>query len=485
MLPPSSVHSPRSYHSAINGQPTSAAYGETASHSRSGSNSAPNLYTSLLAPPPTKQARTIHNVHDPPVPAPIRPAPSPRPRHAEHRSHTKGRHSDRASKHVNSPDRRKAKRTSGADKGKRRQHGGIEVDADGDVDMKAAAALTSLLFHSRPSIGGTSPRSSIDGSDAGSQYSYSHFAQSSARTTTVPVAPPPSSTPPTSSQPELALRHTTPPSVAPVPKQTTPRTLPTEKDSEAADLMLYLATSPSPARPSKARDQAAFQTLSGATTRPKGRVLFQAGTLSDQPPGEPSSAGPGSLRPSTTLTRSGEGSFVSSMSSIGSELGSGTNHKIASSAPSSTYAHPPLPTPNTAQLLPPPSLGPAVTVTPANPDDGERVGQSPNPIQSTPGQAASDFNFHEFINASPSPSRGAIPTNKVNHGLRADVGRRLFEEEQMRAAASISEHGVVGGRRDAMMDGSSTRVQEQQQAMPSGGLVQQRPLGAGINIAQG
>jgi hypothetical protein len=48
-------------------------------------------------------------------------------------------------------------------------------------------------------------------------------------------------------------------------------------------------------------------------------------------------------------------------------------------------------------------------------------------------QAAMDFNFNDFIHASPSPSRAAIGHGqKSNIGLRADVGRKLFEEEQIR-----------------------------------------------------
>ncbi|KAJ3531376.1 hypothetical protein NMY22_g8183 [Coprinellus aureogranulatus] len=331
------------------------------------------------------------------------------------------------------------------------------VDADGDVDMKAAAALTSLLFHNRPSIGGTSPRSSIDGSETGSTQSYSHFAQSSARTTST-AGPPPSSTPPSS---ELSLRHTTPPPSAPAAKQTTPRTAHTEKDSEAADLMLFLATSPSPARPSKSKDQAAFNTLSGASTRPKGRVLFQASTAPDQPSGEPA-AGAGSLRPTSALARSDEGSFASSMSSIGSEITANQSATL-----SITGATP-------AQLLPPPCLAssPSLTSTPAQSKDAVPSGHSPKPL---PGQATPvDFNFHEFINASPSPSRSAFQGNKPNHSLRADVGRRLFEEEQMRAAAQALASGAVppvGGREGHME--SHRRVGEQQ-----------RMLGAGIDIAQ-
>jgi hypothetical protein len=54
-----------------------------------------------------------------------------------------------------------------------------------------------------------------------------------------------------------------------------------------------------------------------------------------------------------------------------------------------------------------------------------------------------DFNFHEFINASPSPSRGPSQAHggdaghKSNLGLRADIGRKLFEEEQTRHIHSL------------------------------------------------
>lgn len=481
MLPPPSVNSPRGFFSTFPSQPTSAAHGETVSSSRSGSNSAPSLYTSILAPPPTKQARTIHNVHDPPVPAPIRPAPSPRPRNvlksprAEPRSHAKGRQSDK--KVVNSPGRRKVKRTSAAEKGKRRQQVGMEVDADGDVDMKAAATLTSLLFHHRPSIGGStsSPRSSIDGSEAGSNYSYSHFAQSSARTTTV-AGPPPSSTPPSNAV-ELPLRHKTPPSSSvSVAKQTTPRALPTEKDSEAADLMLFLATSPSPARPSKARDQAAYQTLSGTSARPKGRVLFQTSSVSEQPTGE-SAGGTGSLRPPSTLSRSGEGSFVSSISSIGSEIGA--NQSVGSAPPMQTH----LPAPVTpAQLLPPPSLSSSIPSTTSVPKETEQtVGRSPKPAHNTVTQGApTDFNIHEFINASPSSPSRALQPPKSNHGLRADVGRRLFEEEQMRQAAAQAMSAVTAtaSNRDMRVEGPARPGEEKQ------GMAHTRALGTTIDIAQ-
>ena len=51
------------------------------------------------------------------------------------------------------------------------------------------------------------------------------------------------------------------------------------------------------------------------------------------------------------------------------------------------------------------------------------------------------FNFNDFINASPSPTR---PPQKPNLGLRADVGRRLFEEEQSKLGVSLVGHSSRG-----------------------------------------
>lgn len=118
------------------------------------------LFTSILAPPPPQQARTILNANDPPLAASVRPEPSPRD-HAANvarsiaegtRAHSKSRRSD------GSPSRRKGK--GRASKSSRAND---DVDADGDVDMKAAKTLTSLLLQHRPSVTGSasSPCSSL------------------------------------------------------------------------------------------------------------------------------------------------------------------------------------------------------------------------------------------------------------------------------------------------------------------------------------
>jgi hypothetical protein len=73
------------------------------------------------------------------------------------------------------------------------------------------------------------------------------------------------------------------------------------------------------------------------------------------------------------------------------------------------------------------------------------------------GGQTSEFNLSDFINASPSPLRvGAGQAQslslsqgaqKPSLGLRADVGRKLFEEEQMKNTilATGSALGTVKG----------------------------------------
>ncbi|KAF5372762.1 hypothetical protein D9615_010107 [Tricholomella constricta] len=452
MLPPSTTSSPRTYYPAVNG----SAYATTSNNdpgsiSRTG-NSKQSLYTSILAPPPTKQARTIHNAGDPPVAASSRPLASPRARAPKPvsrstaeatSSHAKGRKLDHSSS-PRSPNTRKAKRTQ-TDKGKQKQkhNPDVSMDVDGDVDMKAAATLTSLLLHHRPSITGSasSPRSSIDGSEAGSVYS--HFAQSSARTIAAPSPPgPASAAASTSTVTESSFRNQTPPPAAAAGPEnsTTPRPAPT--DNEAANLMLYLATSPSPARPTNkdSRDLAAYRALGGGppgVLRDTGRVLFASSSSPDT----------ASFRPHA-LSRGGDTSFTSSISSIGTDVGGGnvmdTTRTI--SAPS--------------QLLPPHSLPPhslpSQKSASGSPPGRKEANESPRPIYV---QAPVEFNFSDFIHGSPSPSRGPIvPAPKANLGLRADVGRKLFEEEQMRHALSGAQS--PGKRRE------------------------ERPLGAGIDLVQ-
>ena len=71
----------------------------------------------------------------------------------------------------------------------------------------------------------------------------------------------------------------------------------------------------------------------------------------------------------------------------------------------------------------------------SSPPSQSDTNESPRPVQN---QGAVEFNFNDFIHGSPSPLRGTtVP--KANLGLRADVGRKLFEEEQMRHALSVAQ----------------------------------------------
>ncbi|KAJ7650112.1 hypothetical protein FB45DRAFT_731041 [Roridomyces roridus] len=405
-----------------------------------------SLFTSILAPPPSQPARTILNAADPPVPAPIRPAPSPRTTKSSR--NTESTRAAKSSSRHDRPEKRKAKSRHTVDKGKQKQRR-QDVDADGDVDMKAAATLTSLLLHHRPSIGSAgSPRSSIDDSETGSVHSYGgQFTQSSTR-----GGPPTAS----SSQPAPELRQgsVTPPPTQGPGQSTTPRPAPT--DNEAADLMLFLATSPSPVR-NKGQDQAAYRALhGGGGSRPRGRVLFPtAGSLAE-PDGAPKASG-SSLR--------GGDSFASSVSSIGGEM-RGSVSRTGTPVPTET---------SQGQLLSP------------KPVYGQLPPEHPQPQQG-------ELNFGDFVRASPSPrpsSAGGraspnpvavvqVPVQpvpqKANHGLRADVGRKLFEEEQMRhqqaAAAALGVPQMM--MQMQATPGKARAAQEEQQ----------RPLGAGIDLVQ-
>ncbi|KAF5391551.1 hypothetical protein D9757_002518 [Collybiopsis confluens] len=400
------------------------------------------LFTSILAPPPPNQARTILNVNDPPVSAPVRPPISPKLSNA-----SKGKAVRSIAESTRAHTKSRTHRDKRKDKDKKKK----TVDADGDVDMEAAATLTSLLLHHRPSIASTSsPRSSVDGgSEPGTSLSQQlHSARSSFASIvspTLPTAAPTgrSSTPPRSS-------NTSQP-------QTTPGPAPT--DNEAADLMLFLATSPSPARPTtskNSRDAAAYHALGSTASHPtnanngnmmraKPRVLFPT---QGEPNEEPSS-GRRNSRTSTSLMRS-DSYASSSMSSIGGEMSEPRTiarppppadrsnpasqqlqfpHQQlqASTSAVSTHAH-------GVHLLPPPSLPAQSHLHPSHPSN---YISSPSSLrqESSPGSRPGDREMLSVEYVHGSPTRSAPlhpPIPKANIGLRADVGRKLFEEEQVR-----------------------------------------------------
>lgn len=516
-----------------------------------------SLYSSILAPPPTKRARTIHNPEDPPIVAPPKPKPaSPR----------KSRKQTRGSPSSSKDKSRKGAKGKGKDTSQRSSGRGLtprnsfSEDTNND-DMKAAATLTSLL-RGRPSLSASSPRSSLSaGSDAGSLHSFAHYAQSSARTTTVPIpgavsaeptltphytrssTPPPlskrtqsltqpsdmrfhshtrslpnaRSTPKAQSQPSIGMNHRVHPGIQ------SPHNPPT--DTEAADLMLFLATSPSPVRPTTVkerdeRDMAAFRSLSGNPAL-QGRVLFPGSspaesashTFRGKPLQRDGSGFSSTLSIATdasgeTVYAGGSGqekligvpisatTSLTATSSTSKPTASSANHSRHTTlgVPQLPTVTPPTPTDQTLNHLLPtvPPQSPArqsshtTNVSGAHRQEVSSSSLSgsqhpmypgahaasassssssvsppssqPNPPSGsqsliptappTPSNSAA-FNFHDFLNVSPSPA-AATPQKLGNSGnLRADVGRRLFEEHHAALSAVMggmgnSSHGQSG-----------------------------------------
>ncbi|KAH7915604.1 hypothetical protein BJ138DRAFT_18002 [Hygrophoropsis aurantiaca] len=450
--------------------------------SRSYYPTANNLFTTLLGTPPLKQARTVHNSSDPPLEAASRSPVGSRPRKGSRASdHAPTVRSVAEGTRAQARNRKQdtvRPRGKRADKGKRKE----SAEHAADVERQAVATLTSLL-HARPSIASvSSPRSSLSaGSDAGSLQSLSQYAQSSARTTT-------SLLPSAESSFAIPNRSATPPRPSADNTHSTPRA----DDEEAANLMLYLHTSPSPVRPTTtrdrdARDLAAFRSLgnggAGSSLRAKGRVLFAGGSAD------------GAKSPLRS-----EGSFAATESLPSSQeeprsLGlpprldtDANNHNhnyeggagLAPPAPMEPNIIPPTPT----TLSPPPlhlraspsHLPPNVSSPSHRPDFFPRPDAMPPIIQQappTPGNVP--FNFNDFINVSPSPAVATVPRSSLKSGLgggdslRADVGRKLFEEEQHR-----QHHVDGGGLGRKYADGLGSDQVE--------GVGRGNGLGAGINL---
>ena len=488
-----------------------------------------SLYSSILAPPPAKQARTIHNPRDPPVPAPTRPPVTPkshvrggggggswsgtgtgvkglegndghgggRPRALSLVEGTRS-HDPKGRKEVGTglPEKKKRAGQKGTNKGKGKQKSTAslgrtdtlpaidgEADADGDVDMdmKAAATLTSLLLQHHPhphshsqrpsmtastqSLNATSPRSSLsNGSDdaASVQSGFSQFRQSSAR-----IAANTASAQTLSSQQTLPISHshtlsadsssfrsttnnTTPPPpnhgktasqssiISDMNVTGTPRAKKAPTDSEAADLMLYLATSPSPVRPGTGRGWGDGPGPGVGGLRAKGRVLFAGGSKGDEGSFASSLGGGG---------YEGDDVSMDTESSLSMNIGEGGLEAVLVEP----TVVPPTPTklaPTPAQLLPPPPSPSVPTssrssgnTTPGAQHHHQRSLSNLSQSHSHPqSQSQSQtptpsFNLTDFINVSPSPAglgpgSGGSSMPKLGSSLRADVGRRLFEEEQ-------------------------------------------------------
>ncbi|EIW83811.1 hypothetical protein CONPUDRAFT_163109 [Coniophora puteana RWD-64-598 SS2] len=408
---------------------------------------------------------------------------------------------------------------------------------DTEIERNAVQTLTHLL-HARPSAsvasvgsaGATSPRSTLSAhsaSGSGASEVGSMYAQSSARTGAGPPITTPTAAPaalPSTAVANGNARTTTPPRsqgahmrtqssaslsggsfpthlTAPGSQhQATPRA----DDEEAANLMLWLHTSPSPARPGAARaragstasntsgahdkdagamqDRVAFRALGGggtASLKNAGRVLFADGrgerdssaakAQSRGGAGEGTTRGSLKREPTELLPSSQERSSMGSIVTSVTGMSGGTSHTLSTAASvpaggigagsSLGLLAPALPVPGEPNVIPPTPIEPSAPAPgflrspprarssssgagKAEPGSPVRSTTSSSPRSQTHGAApptpSASFNLSEYINVSPSPAAAAaVPSSAGSasrvkagsaSGLRADVGRRLFEE---------------------------------------------------------
>ncbi|KAG1736501.1 hypothetical protein EDB19DRAFT_1027369 [Suillus lakei] len=414
-------------------------------------NATQSLFTTLLGAPPSKQARTVRNSTDPPVQAAARSTAGSRSRGSDRASALRSiAESTRAQSRSRKEDttRSKPKR---ADKGKQK----ASVADSADVERQAVATLTSLL-QSRPSVASvSSPRSTLStASDASSFQSLSQYAQSSARTMTAAT-----SLLPSAESSFTMPRAATPPRNSGDNIYSTPRA----DDEEAAKLMLYLHTSPSPVRPTTTRDKdtqdlAAYRALGSgsASLLTKGKILFAGQDTRS------------SLRSERSFTSETMPSSQDSTQPLSQplRLDAASSESLAPAPSLEPTIIPPTPTlgAESSSLLPSPP-------SPSRCSDASNgyLGSPSNSLHAPPTPGNVPFNLNDFINVSPSPAVTAAPRAAVSlksglsANLRADVGRKLFEEEQQRHQYP-STHGAVSGFTDIHHDRGSV-------------------LGAGIDLA--
>ncbi|KAH9953876.1 hypothetical protein BC827DRAFT_1273093 [Russula dissimulans] len=478
--------------------PSSNSRGHQASPGKRGSisaNAAQSLYASILAPPPAKRARTIHNPEDPPVPAPAR-MTNGTSRNRKRLSNPEGsrgtnqRAAPESLPYSSVAENTRAHARTGRDSKRKTASKGTKVNAqrrnvnasnaenshDVDVDMKAAATLTRLLHHSRNSItslSAVSPRSSLSaGSDVGSSHSHSQFAQSSARTTTAQtslassqesphtglIARP--ATPPRSSGTRVATRTNSFPEGGPA----------SATDQEAIKLLYFLHESPSPARPSTVRgrdsqDAGLHRTLSdNSDLKAQGRVLFPSASgghldiplayrmlTRDNSGSSTSSTAAMEISASKPLTR--EPTLVIDPPVGDVELPQHPDPQIRAGnendAPPVTKVTPqtPIEPPQMTQLLQLPSspqrtLQTSSSTQPASPLSEHKAHHA---APATPGTYT--FNLNDFINVSPSPAgphRTTAPYKQNLSGIRSGGGRKLFAEEQAEQLIGVEETSRMG-----------------------------------------
>lgn len=272
-------------------------------------NASHSLFSSILAPPPAKKARTIINPNAPLV-APPNPPSQPPARTSKKNAGKKSKDTAPPAK-MKSTESMKAKKegrsTNAATKVVQKHRGransassihtrsslsGDATEPVNDTDIKAAATLTEIFFSHLGGTGVASPRSSFStvssGTHGATRSSALPLSQSSSTSSTSGARNAHARTPSNASvstaslggnEHESVTSNTSRRSMTPA---TTPRAVTRAipgsansqqlhaSDNEAADLMLLLANSPSPARPGPAARSERDATRSALT----GRVLF-------------------------------------------------------------------------------------------------------------------------------------------------------------------------------------------------------------------
>lgn len=494
----------------------------TTSHQHT--NAAHSLFASILAPPPSKRARTIHNPEAPLVPPPKPYSHQAPTQNSSNRGKKKGKGTSKATKTDDKPSKSRSKVTGGRKRAgshdsshtTRSAFSGEDVN---DTDIKAAATLTEIFL----SRGAGSPRSSFASTATAPSSSQGHSLPNSQSRTAGGVSH--------SQRSSTSSLHVTSPTLAHVPAQnsqgrthsrtqsgasiassgsgtvtgrgpgagadggrldvnmveaTRRSTTPTAArpgdggkahatDSEAADLMLLLANSPSPRRPTVVRDKEAARNVYAA-----GRVLFPTASQSS------TSSGQGeeyveSSREGRVLARTlgSAGSFSSVFGSERTLVGEGEFGKIGlGDKPSSTSASTKAVTPLSTQSLNSPPDPVVTPPTPTGPSLGDSEAERekalstsllpappfpskvPNGGTFTPNQS---FNLSDYVNVSPSPAAtydAANPSSSVPPQLPSSqpgVGRHktaLSALSGLGAGAGLRHQAVVSSPLRKSFDGS-------------------------------
>ncbi|KLO11425.1 hypothetical protein SCHPADRAFT_891575 [Schizopora paradoxa] len=424
-------------------------------------NAAHSLFASILAPPPSKRARTIHNPEAPPVP-PAKPY-APQVQAASSSNH--GKKKSKATAKPSKADKKSSKSRSNPSGGRKRagSHDSTQTARSAfsgedvnDTDIKAAATLTEIFL----SRGAGSPRSSFTSAATSLNNSQSQSLPNSqsqngglishsqrSSTSSLHVASPTLAH--ASSQGSQGRTHSRTQSAASIVSigrgpasavddgrlevnmedATRRSATPTAArpgdggkahatDSEAANMMLLLANSPSPRRPTTvARDKDVARNVYAA-----GRVLFPTASQSSNTSGQSEEYGESS-REGKVLARTlgSAGSFSSVFGSERTLVGESDVVKagVRQERPGSSTPTSKVVTPVSTQFNSAPADPVVTPPTPPAPSlgdmevDREKVLPSsllpapPFPSKATNGGSATPnqaFNLSDYINVSPSPA---------------------------------------------------------------------------------